>query len=149
MYACGVLAGCSSKLTIVSTDNFFESPFSMNILSENYDGRTLIVQGAVLSEFDWSLSDVVVRFITLSEGEPVSRIEMPLSDLIYGVTAFSPLSGERKLELSGSESLPFQISSSGQGITNYQIELLWGRNLEPITAPTDGSASMTAEIFSE
>jgi hypothetical protein len=128
MYVCSVLASCSSKSTIVSTDNFFESPFSLNILSENYDGRTLIVQGAVFSELDRSLSDVVVRFITLSEGESVSRVEMPLLELIYGDTAFFPLSGKGQLELSGGESVRFQISSSGQDITNYQIELLWGRS---------------------
>jgi len=96
------------------------TPFRLDVLNESNDGKTLNIQGQLVSKDRRSAKDVIVRLKGIdSQGE--ERVAShKVADLISNGGELNP-------------SMPTQFSLAlpAEGLSNYQVEVLWGRDAEP------------------
>jgi hypothetical protein len=96
------------------------TPFRLDVLSESNDGDKLSVRGRVVAKSARSADDVLVRMTaTNSSGEQQVSFSR-LIDIAPGAKRLSPDSPT-----------PFTLSIPAQGVSNYQLEVLWGADAEP------------------
>lgn len=96
------------------------TPFRLDVLQESNDGKNLTIQGQVVSKSQRPSKDVLVRLTAVdTSGEEKTAIHK-ISDLI-------PNGGD----LTPSMPTQFSLSLPSQGISNYQLEVLWGKDAAP------------------
>jgi hypothetical protein len=106
------------------------TPFRLDVLQESNDGKNLTIQGQLISKSQRPSKDVLVR-LTAVDAKGEERTAMhKVADLI-------PNGGE----LSPSMPTQFSLSLPAAGISNYQIEVLWGKDAAPYLGG-DGRASL-------
>jgi len=91
------------------------SPFTLEVLDEVNDGENITIRGRVISRVDWSNDDLAVRLSTLNESSDAKTLARPLRELI-----------PQPARISRDSATEFVLSLPSQGVSNYQIELLWG-----------------------
>jgi hypothetical protein len=104
------------------------TPFRLDVLNESNDGKKLNIQGQLVSKERRSAKDVIVRLKGVdSQGE--ERVAShKVVDLIK--------SGE---DLNPSIPTRFSLALPADGLSNYQLEVLWGRDAEPYLGSTRAS----------
>ncbi len=103
---------------LAAIDTSGDGPVTLQILEEMNDGKMLHVRGRVVtgSGSTWEPDEAVLRLIGASNGEVVNETRRPLNEI-----------------LSQSASNEFYISLPSQGVSDYQVELLWGKEALPYT----------------
>jgi hypothetical protein len=96
------------------------TPFQLDVLSEVNDGDRLVIAGRLLPKTDWAAKDVVVRLTALEDSGEQKVSFHQFSDI-------TP-KGE---DLRASVAVPFSLSLASGGISNYQLEVLWGKDAQP------------------
>ncbi len=96
------------------------TPFRLDVLQETNDGKNLTVQGQLVAKSQRASKDVLVRLTAVDTSGSEKTAIHKVSDLIP----------------SGAEMMPsiptqFSLSLPSQGITNYQLEVLWGKDAAP------------------
>ncbi len=111
------------------------TPFILEVVEEKNDGERLTVQGRLLPKTSKPASEVVVRLSALDrKGE--QRVSFHnMQDVLAGAPGAQ--AGTRMLKKGVAQ--PFTLSMPLAGITNYQIEVLWGSEAAPF-GPTEPAA---------
>jgi hypothetical protein len=112
------------------------SPFTLEVLDEVNDGERVSIRGRVVPKGDWARDDAVVRLSALDEQGNSRIVLRKLSDI-------AP-KGE---ESNGSRPTEFVLSIPSKGISNYQIELLWGDEAAPFMARAADAASGDGQVL--
>lgn len=93
------------------------NPLSVEIEQEGNDGKRLYVKGRVRAESSVPLGGVVVHLTSLHNADIIGEAYYPLAAATNGAKApLLPAGGD----------VPFSISVDSDGMTDYQVELLWG-----------------------
>jgi hypothetical protein len=96
------------------------TPFRLDVLQETNDGKNLTIQGQLVSKSTRPSKDVLVRLTAMdARGEEKTALHK-VADLI-------PNGGE----LNPSMPTQFSLSLPSHGISNYQLEVLWGKDAAP------------------
>ena len=126
MSGCGIFTGAGkSKRGIDSAMGADPSvtPFRLDVLKERNDGESLKIDGQIVSKSVRGADDVLVRLTAVdSSGE--QRVSFHrLIDLINGEKELKPKTPTK-----------FSLAVPSNGISNYQLEVLWGKDAEPFMA---------------
>jgi len=116
------------------------TPFILEVMDEKNDGRRLTVTGRITPKTSKPASDVVVRLSALDKkGEQLTTYHN-MKDVLGGQAAAkdSPIILEKGVAQS------FTLSMPMRGITNYQLEVLWGQEAAPF-APAEPEPKTEAE----
>ena len=132
LFVC-LAAGCSSKklpaapgaelnqasAADLATDlSGQESPFVFEVVDEVNDGSSIHLRVRLETKGVWNPAGVALKFSGLNAGQVVQEEVHPLSALLA------------KEGISGTQQLPeealFSLVMPAAGLTDYQIELLWG-----------------------
>ncbi len=113
-----------------------QSPFTLEVLDEVNDGERVSIRGRLVPKSDWSRDDVVLRLSALDELGNSRLILRKLSDI-------AP-KGEG---LSGKKPADFVLSMPSEGISNYQIEVLWGEEAAPFIAQATDPVSSEGQML--
>ena len=125
-----ILAACATGTTgrrraiesISGTDPSI-TPFRIEVLEELDDGALLLIKGRLITKSEWPSKDVIVRLAALdNNGE--QRVSF------HKVSDLAPNSAI----LAAGAATPFSLSLSSMGLSNYQIEVLWGQDAAPFLA---------------
>lgn len=96
------------------------TPFKLEVTDETNKGDVVVVRGRVIGKRGWTPSQAVVRLTALdTEGE--QRVSF------HKLSDFNP----SKSSISRGEPASFALSIPSVGVSNYQLELLWGDDAEP------------------
>jgi hypothetical protein len=115
------------------------SPFSLRVVDDLNDGNTLHIHGRIESEANWPAEDIMVRLTGFRKGEQGGVSNYPLPKLLRkDEESESP-------QVSPGAPLDFYVSIASAGITDYQLELLWGKeahaqDIEPVAVSTGKTA---------
>jgi hypothetical protein len=112
----------TSAIQTTSGANPEATPFILELIGEVNDGKRLTVRGRFTPKVQWSAADVLVRLSALDNAGKARVAFFALSNDALS-TAFTQLQPGMPTE--------FSVSIPSVGITNYQLELLWGRDAEP------------------
>lgn len=100
-------------------------PFSFKVLQEFNDGKNLYVVAEVESRANWPTADMAVHLMTLKDGELLRESSQSLQSLI--APGNNP---ENLAELKEGTARKFSMSVPSQGMSDYQLELLWGEEAQ-------------------
>jgi hypothetical protein len=116
------------------------TPFILEVVDEKNDGKRLTVQGRILPKVSKPASEVVVRLSALDrQGE--QRVSFHnMQDVLGG----GPGPNGVPLMLEKGVAQPFTLSMPLAGITNYQLEVVWGSEAAPF-APTEPTSQPKKE----
>jgi hypothetical protein len=114
-------------------------PFTFRVLNEVNDGSKLHVRGEVLSKRDWDGRLLALRILSLNNGEVVDRQEFPFLEVATEKQA-SP-------ELRAATPYQFLVSSTAEGVTDYQIDLVWGEDARAMFGAEKQQALPTTETL--
>jgi hypothetical protein len=90
------------------------------VLEESNDGETMVIKGRVVPKTTWASDQVMVRLAAVDDaGEQVTSYQK-LNDI----------AAERK-ELGAGQPVNFSLSLPSRGLSNYQLEVLWGNDAAP------------------
>jgi hypothetical protein len=104
------------------------TPFKLDVLQETNDGETLRIKGQVVSKTSRSSSDVLVRLTALDD-TGAQRISFhKFADLTPNTSEFR-----------AGTPTQFSLALPAQGISNYQLEVLWGNDAAPFLNDTRAS----------
>lgn len=93
------------------------TPFKLEVLDERNDGETMIIKGQVVPKTSWSSEQVMVRLAAVDQaGEQVTSYHK-LNDLSVG-----------RKDLQAGKPVAFSLSLPSRGLSNYQLEVLWGHD---------------------
>jgi hypothetical protein len=112
------------------------TPFTLEVLDEANDGQRLLIKGRLSVKQEWSTADIVLRLSALDElGE--SRIVLNrLSDILPTVAKIAP-----------SAPADFTLALPSAGLSNYQLEVLWGSEAAAIQLTTAGDNSLQTLVL--
>lgn len=96
------------------------TPFRLDVLSEVNDGDRLVITGRLVPKSNWAAKEVLVRLAALDESGEQRVSFHPFSDLT-----------PKQSDLRRDVPVPFSLSLPSTGISNYQVEVLWGRDAQP------------------
>lgn len=112
------------------------NPFSLTVVDDYNDGTHLYVRAKVHADAEWPLSDVSVRFTGFHEGEEKASSVSPLSVLL-----------KQSGKLDAGEDRDIVLSLPAPDLTDYQIELVWGKGQEgPEVAAALSAAAPALEL---
>ena len=116
-------AGCAShvKAPVAKTEPApppHVMPFALSVEQELNDGKRLYVRAAIEAHADWNTGDAALKLVGYKNGEHVGEQIAPLS--VLGPVLHA---GEKK-------SIPIVLEAAD--ITDYQLELLWGKEAVPL-----------------
>jgi hypothetical protein len=94
----------------------------LELLGEVNDGKRLTVSGQFTPRTQWPSSDVLVRLSALDDKNNARVSFFALGEHVFS-SAFAQLQPGTPTE--------FSISIPSNGISNYQLELLWGQDAAP------------------
>lgn len=104
------------------------TPFKLEVLDERNDGETMVIKGQVVPKTSWSSEQVLVRLAAVDEaGEQLTSYHK-LNDL-----------NVEKKELRADEPIAFSLSLPSRGLSNYQLEVLWGNDAAPYASAPKAS----------
>ncbi|MCO6431212.1 MAG: hypothetical protein J5J00_10155 [Deltaproteobacteria bacterium] len=147
------LAGCASLGLDFSFSSASESPsaivdqaplphprvpFQLEVVDEVNDGQRLHVLGSISSEADWQMRDVVVKLTGLKEGSLVGVSYLPLQKIASEAAPGGMIRAGEKYS--------FSLSLPANEITDYQLELMWGRDAAQYLKEIGSSQGGTVEI---
>jgi hypothetical protein len=118
----GGISPSKNALESTSGGNPEVSPFLLELLGEVNDGKRLTVSGRFVPKTQWPSSDVLVRLSALDDQNNPRVSFFALGEHIFS-SAFAQLQPGTPTE--------FSVSIPSHGITNYQLELLWGQDAAP------------------
>ena len=136
-----VLSACSSATPLkpiarVEPQVRAEVPFEVAVVQERNDGVDLEVHANLLSRFSWDPARVAIRVTGLSQGEKTQQFGSALQDLL--ATEVSQLeAGKQYL---------FSLVIPGTGLSDYQLEVLWGSDAEDVLGKGNHSGSQVPGI---
>ena len=107
--------------SLTPSDNL---PFLLQVVDEVNDGNRLLIIGNLLAKTDWDPRTVLVKLTSLNSGQVVGVTTSSLADLLREDSSES--AGDRPKSLQPNRSIQFALSVSASGITDYQLELVWG-----------------------
>ncbi len=122
---CALLGGSSSPPKVKVVDSAAGgdpsvTPFKLDVLNEANDGEKLQIKGRIVAKTTRASDDVVVRLTAIdSQGEQRSSFHK-LSDITSNSAALRP-----------GNPTQFSLSIPSQGVSNYQLEVLWGKDAAP------------------
>lgn len=90
-------------------------PLTLVLDEEINDGRSLAIAGAVIANHPWNPAATVVRFSGLREGSAEVVRALSLRTLIGDTVMLEP--GKR---------YPFSFTAPVEGLSDYQLEVVWG-----------------------
>jgi hypothetical protein len=96
------------------------TPFKLDVLGESNDGETLTIKGQVTSKVSRPARDVLVRLTAVDTGGEQRTSFHKLIDL-----------NPKSADLERGNPTRFSLSLPSQGISNYQLEVLWGKDAAP------------------
>jgi len=99
-------------------DPISQPPFLFRVVEDYNDGRSLYVAGEVEVLADWETSDLLIRLATMNFGETVA-------ENYFSLPPAAGQAGDGRVK--ARQVVPFALSASAAGMTDYQLELLWGR----------------------
>lgn len=107
------------------------TPVRLDILEESNDGLQLTVKGAITPKEDLNANELVVRLtgITAKGEERVAFKSASELSAIDGAGNQGAAVTDRKLSPKDGPT-KFTLSLPSAGLSNYQVELLWGRDAE-------------------
>jgi hypothetical protein len=108
------------------------TPFILEVMDEKNDGRQLVVKGRIIPKTSKPASEVVVRLSALDRGGDQRVTFHNMQDLLAG--GAKPKGEPVMLEKGVARS--FTLAMPLKGITNYQLEVLWGQEAAPY-APSE------------
>jgi hypothetical protein len=135
---CALLRGSSSgpdtkALDSVAGGDPSVTPFKLDVLQEANDGEKLQIKGRVVAKTTRPADDVIVRLTAVdSQGGQRSSFHK-LSDI-------TPNSAELK----PGNPTQFSLSIPSQGVSNYQLEVLWGKDAAPYLGSSRASMKTPA-----
>ncbi len=97
------------------------SPFALDVIEDVNDGAQLHVHGQIRSQTAWPIEDLVVRMSGGREGESKTLSFYRLPDLI------NKGQGAPAGVLEPGKSWDFYLSVPSKDLSDYQLELLWGK----------------------
>jgi hypothetical protein len=124
--ACSLFTGSQyiSDANPNSSNNLTANPFELKISDEFNDGKRLHVVGIVNVFTEWKSKDAVIRLSGLHNGEVLTESFIALDKLIE-----ASLTKEIKTVSKGQQT--FSLSISADGVSDYQVEVLWGADAKP------------------
>ena len=115
------------------------TPYRLDVLQESSDGDTLSVKGQLVAKTSRSARDVLVR-LTAVDGSGEQRVSFhKISDLNPKVSELQP-----------GVPTQFALSIPARDISNYQLEVLWGKDAAPYLGDSRASlkqSSTTSEYL--
>lgn len=105
------------------------TPYKLDVLQESNDGENLSIKGQLTAKTSRSSKDALVR-LTAVDASGEQRISFhKVADLIPGTPELQP-----------GNPAQFSLAIPSQGVSNYQVEVLWGKDAAPYLG--DQRASM-------
>lgn len=101
-------------------------PFDFKILQEFNDGANLFVVAEITSRVKWPLDEVAVHLATRKDGEIVKELGQSLRQALG--SEVKPFESDM---LKAGEVRKFSLSVPSSGMSDYQLELLWGEEAQP------------------
>jgi hypothetical protein len=130
-----VLAGCAAQgTTQVSQADVVDTargakpeatPFILEIVDEANDGQRLLIKGRLRAKQEWSAQEVVLRLTALDESGSQRTLLHRLDELLPSVKFVAP-----------QEPAEFTLAVASAGLSNYQLEVLWGNEAATLTKQT-------------
>lgn len=120
---CAAVQGCSFlgfSRPEKSGSSGRELPFQLEVTDEVNDGERLHISGSVTAKTEWSADEVLVRLSGVNAGELVEVSHLPLQ---------AALGQERNKVIESGEKFNFALSLPSANITDYQLELIWGKDV--------------------
>jgi hypothetical protein len=125
-----------------SEDVAEEIPLSLRVIDEVNDGKTIHVQAGVTAATQWNAEGVVAVLTALKDGVRADKTYSQLSKVLQGeATDFSTGSLSQAIIKPDTE-IVFTLSVPADGVTDYQLELLWGEDAADLIQKS-GNASGT------
>lgn len=97
------------------------TPFELSIVEDAHDGRSLVIHGRIVAASAWPAEDVVVRVTGVQDGQPKDLAYYPLPALLSNDTT------KNVAGIAAGDPLDFYVSVPSAGISDYQLQLLWGK----------------------
>jgi hypothetical protein len=110
------------------------TPFQLDVLSEANDGDRLVIAGRLVPKTDWAAKDVVVRLTALEDSGEQRVSFHQFSDLM-----------PKGDDLRARVAVPFSLSLPSEGVSNFQLEVLWGKDAQPYIDPPKASLKAPEE----
>jgi hypothetical protein len=110
------------------------TPFKLEVVEELYDGADIVIKGRITPKDEWDPKEVVVRLAALDD-----RGQQRLS--FHRVSDLAPQSAV----LAAGVATPFSLTLPSEGLTNYQVEVLWGQEAQPFGQPSPESSPAAKE----
>lgn len=95
------------------------TPFRLDVVEERNNGEMLMIKGQVVPKAAWPSTDVLVRLTAVDDG----------GEQRVSFHRFSDISSVDTL--TAQEPSRFSLSLPSRGISNYQLEVLWGKDAAP------------------
>lgn len=105
------------------------TPFKLDVLQEENSAGNLRIKGQVVAKAKRSSEDVLVRLTAVDDSGEQRVSTHKLVDLTPDAK-----------DLQTGKPVQFSLALPSEGISNYQLEVLWGKDAAPYL--TDGRASM-------
>jgi hypothetical protein len=105
------------------------TPFRLDVLEEANNGENLTIKGQLTAKTKRSAKDALVRMTAVDTGGEQRISIHKVADLVPG-----------SQELQPGKPLQFSLAIPSQGVSNYQVEVLWGKDAAPYLG--DQRASM-------
>ncbi len=135
-----LLSGCASRSSVIpvlaASSDDSSQPFTLSIIEEVNDGDRLHVAAQVKAKELWDISNVLLHLKAMRNGAPVGESFYPLAQSIV------PTPGSTKAELKAGESRSVRISVDARDFTDYQLDLVWGKEAEQFLDSLPKSATV-------
>ncbi len=137
-------AGCisleSGPVPLASVNDAHDSPYAISIIEEVNDGSRLNVLASVRAKVPWDTAGSIVRLSSLRDGEVLSTSLLSLPAAVVEAERASV-----STILQADAAVQFSLSVAAVGMTDYQLEILWGEEAKPyaktLNPPSDQQPS--------
>ncbi|RMG41073.1 MAG: hypothetical protein D6719_09305 [Candidatus Dadabacteria bacterium] len=123
-----LLTACAAKkppeAPVAFQDSDSAQPFAVKILDEINDGRNLRVIGSISADRPWNPDNVVVRLVGLGQGQEKAENVFALSERKKSEKSSAG-------NIGAGEPVSFVLSVPASGLSDYQLEVLWGEDAAP------------------
>jgi hypothetical protein len=119
------------------------TPFRLEVVDESNDGRRFRVQGKVVVKADWDAENAIVRLVALTDSGRTERAHFPLANRRVTSAGGIPVEASESAasrQLKAGERVDFTLEVPAAGLISYQLDLLWGKEAEPVLKQARGPA---------
>lgn len=138
--AVAALVGCSPAVVAVPIgDEPLDSasgarpditPFVLDIVDESNDGQRLVIKGRLSAKEKWSADEVVLRLTAIDDNGSQRTLRNKMSELLPDLKVLEP---DRPAD--------FTVALASPGLSNYQLEVLWGAEAKGASSAVTPSAN--------